>query len=142
MAVNVSMALNKGVRCIVLMKDGFVIKKDYGKYNPTNIYSDIIGVSKQALLLIRSYINSGDCAEEEFVIESSNSIFVGWLENLCATKLYQAEFAELLELLNSLPIRYRVVHNEKPLATQYLKSFKEESLKPKLSGLDLSVEEE
>lgn len=142
MAVNVSIALNKGVRCIVLMKDGYVIKRDYGKYESKNIYSDIIGVSKQAFLLVRGYLNSGDCKDEEFVIESSNSIFVGWFEKLCAKELYQTEFSELLELLNSLPIRYRIVHNEKPIAFQYLKGFNESSLKPKLSGLDLSIGEE
>ena len=142
MAVNVSVALNKGVRCITLMDNGYIVNKDFGKYNITNIYSNIIEVTKQALLLVRSYINSGKCKDDEFVFESSNSIFVGWFDKLYAKDIYQEEFSELLSLLNSLPIKYRIVHNEKPLASQYLKAFNEKDLKPKLSGLDLSVEEE
>ena len=59
MAVNVSVALNKGVRCITLMDNGYIVNKDFGKYNITNIYSNIIEVTKQALLLVRSYIYSG-----------------------------------------------------------------------------------
>lgn len=142
MAINVSIALNKGFRCITLMDSGYVVKKDFGKYEVKNIYSDIIGVTKQAILLVRSYINSGNCKDDEFVFESSNSIFVGWFDKLYAKDIYQNEFTELLTLLNSLPIRYRIVHNEKPLASQYLKTFNEQDLKPKLSGLDLSVEED
>lgn len=142
MAVNVSIAFNKGIRCITFMKDGYVIKKDYGKYPLVNTYSDIIGITKQALLQIKGYLNSTSCSDTEFVIECSNSIFVGWFDKLCAKEQYQTEFSELLELLNELPIRYRLVHKEKPSATQYLKYFSEEKIKSKLTGLDLTVEEE
>ena len=142
MAVNVSIAFNKGIRCITFMKNGFIIKKDYNKYTPEGTYIDIIDITKQALLLIRGYINTEGCEDDEFVIECSNSIFVSWFEKLYSKEQYQEKFSELLSLLNELPIRYRIIHKEKPLAYQYLKFFKPEILKTKLSGLDLSIGEE
>lgn len=141
MAVNVSVALNKGVRCVTFMQGGYITEKSYGKYEINGTYNDIIEVMTQTLLQVKKFINKANCTDNEFIIECSNSIFVGWCDKLYSKEQYQDKFSVFLNLLNELPIRYRFVYKEKPLAFKYIKDFKEDMLKPKLSGLNLEVED-
>ena len=143
MSVNVSIGIKKGVYCILLMNNGKLISKTINKFKDTetinSTYLSTIEAFNNAFRIVRNYLNT-DNSCKEFVFETSNSIFIKWIDNQYSKEMYQDKFIGVLTMLNELPIRYRLVYNQKPLAVNYIKDYKDEGIK--LSGLDIdSVEE-
>ena len=139
MSLVVSLAVKKGIASILLLQDGSVVSKEVYKIKSEvadGLYSQLINTFKNALLFSRGYIESNNI--EDVIFEVNNSAFKGWIDNQYSKEAYQKDFYNMWQVLQTIPITYRVIVSDKPKALLYCS----ESYikKPKLSGLDSLAE--
>lgn len=72
--------------------------------------------------------------DEIVVFEVSNNTFVQWIQCENSNKDYEEYFNNLLEELNTLPIRYTFVYSKNPVALRFIMEHKEEHV----GGMNLS----
>lgn len=120
-AIVVSIAVQKGVSAVVIMRDGRVVRRHIERValsdQRVSIYSNLIQVFSSSLRLLRNYLES-DSTCRDVIFEIYSSTFLKWLDSGVASGEYRGKFADSMELLQSLPIRYNFVHKE-PVAKMY-----------------------
>ena len=132
----VSTYIKRGILSILVIKNGQLQEKYVERIKDESIlesvYSSLIFGFTKALRVTRNYLERNDCSRVTF--EVSNSVFSKWLMNRYSKEAYQEDFAELLEIMEAIPMQYSVVVNSKPQASLYAEE-KYLTDKIKLGGL-------
>lgn len=138
--INVSVYAKRGIVSTLIMRNGKVedkyVTRIKDKGITDSIYRSTIYALKQGLKRLQGYLSEKEmsCADN-VVIEFNNSTVNSWITLGCSKDAYQAEFLDMLSILNSIPICYRFSVTTKPKAAMYAnEKFLEKS---KLSGLEV-----
>ena len=90
---------------------------------------------RRAVALTKGVLES--LREDEIVaFEVSNNTLVQWIQRECSNKDYEEYFNELLEELNTLPIRYTFVYAKVPTAMKFLVEAEDTQSSVELSGME------
>lgn len=136
--VLVSIAIKKNIVSVLIIEDGMikirVTEKIKDEKALESNYSSMIYAFIFALRYVRQYIQDNK-SNKDICFETSNSIFIKWVDNQYSKDAYQEEFMSAMKLLHELPIRYAFTYSVKPKAFAYAdeKYCKKESV----SGLNL-----
>lgn len=132
-----SIAVKQGLFAVALVDSGVIRVKEtkyisLDKENPT-IFDNLIEASKQAMVVLKGYVDEHP-EVEDVVFEFNNSVMKKWIDSMYSTAEYNKEFSELLELIDSIPVKFSYAVVKKPQATYFLD--KKYIKKVKVSGFD------
>ena len=136
----VSIAIKRNIVAIVIIENGMIKSRVTEKIKDekalSSNYSSMIYAFTIALRHVRQYIQSNKDSSRNICFETSNSIFIKWVDN----HAYQKDFEQALKLLQELPIKYAFTYAPRPKAIAYTdeKYCKKESV----SGLNLDEYDE
>ena len=118
----VSIAIKKNIVAIIIMENGMIKSKVTEKIKDSkaleSIYAGMIYAFILALRYVRQYIQDNK-ENRNICFETSNSIFVKWVDNQYSKEAYQEDFEQALKLLQELPIKYAFSYNPRPKALPY-----------------------
>lgn len=136
--VIVSIAIKKDIVAVLITENGtiktHVTEKIKDKNALESNYSSMIYAFVLALRYVRQYIQDNK-SSRDICFETSNSIFIKWVDNQYSKEAYQKEFMNALALLQELPIRYAFSYSAKPKAIVY--ADKKYCKKESVSGLNI-----
>lgn len=137
--VIVSIAIRKNIVAILIVEGGQIKKRIVERIKDVNAlessYASIIYAFTLALRHVRHYIQENN-SSRNICFETSNSIFIKWVDKQYSKDAYQESFIETLKLLQELPIRYAFSYSQKPMAFVY--AVDSYCKKEAVSGLDLN----
>lgn len=120
----VSIAVKKELYAISIFIGGKNVNNITSRIIDESIYSDkykrLLFAFTEALKIVRSYINISDSNDDEVIFEFSNSTVIGWFENGFSANMYADDFADVLDFINRIPMKYSFVFTKKPKAYMYL----------------------
>lgn len=140
----VSIAIKRNIVAIVIIENGMIKSRVTEKIKDekalSSNYSSMIYAFTIALRHVRQYIQSNKDSSRNVCFETSNSIFIKWVDNQYSKDAYQEDFEQALKLLQELPIKYAFTYAPRPKAIAYTeeKYCKKESV----SGLNLDEYDE
>lgn len=118
----VSFAVKRGIFTILVTENGMLKKRVTEKFKDKSIadstHRSTIHAFIMALRTVKNVMAS-ESGDYSICFETSNSIFVKWVDNQYAKDGYVEEFNEALNLLHELPILYNFTYNTKPMAVRY-----------------------
>lgn len=138
-SIIVSIAVKKNIVSVLIVEGGMMKVQITEKIKDEKVlesnYSSIIYAFILALRYVRQYVQDNK-DNRNVCFETSNSIFIKWVDNQYSKDAYQEEFMNAMKLLQELPIRYAFSYSAKPKAFAYAdeKYCKKEAV----SGLNLS----
>lgn len=132
-----SVAVKQGLFSMAIIDKGIVKVKEtkslvVDKEKPT-IFDNLIEASRQAMVKLKGYVDEHSDIEE-VVFEMNNSTIKKWIDSSYSTEDYNAEFSALLELMDSIPVKFLYAVVSKPQAVHFLD--KKYIKKSKVSGFD------
>lgn len=136
--ITVSCFSKKDLVAVTLMKNGVllgkVVSRITDKEKLTSNYLVLIECFSIALRNLRKFIEE-NTIDDEISFEFNNSTFIKWVNNGYSKVTYQKDFEKVYNTLQSIPLRYNLVMNAKPYASNFCK---EQYLdkKVKLSSLE------
>lgn len=136
--ITVSCFSKKDLIAVTLMKDGVLLNKSVSKITDSEKLSSnylvLIECFATALRNLRKHLEENK-SDDEISFEFNNSTFIKWVKNGYSKINYQQDFEKVYNTLQSIPLRYTLVMNTKPYASNFCK---EQYLdkKVRLSGLE------
>ncbi len=104
---------SKGLDVSAVYNSGRCVQKEVTKSESqdtkVDLYINLINSFKQGLKLLRNELSS-NLDDSCVVIETNNSVMKKWFERGYATIKYADKFFELLEVLDDMPVTYKVVY--------------------------------
>lgn len=118
-----SIATKQGILAVALVDNGIVKFKETkslisDKEKPT-VFDNLIETATYAMVKLKGYIEEHP-DEDSVVFEFNNSTFKKWIDAAYATSEYNESFSELLELMDTIPVKFSYAVVSKPQATCFL----------------------
>lgn len=137
----ISIAVKKDLYSIGIWDGGKLIQSKTDKIKDKDIFEDkykrmiyVIGYSAR---MIRNMLES-NITDDITTFEVSNSAIIKWFLSGIATDKYIDEFDNLLNTINSIPMKYNFLYSKKPKATIFLDE--KDIKKVELGGISSLVE--
>lgn len=121
--IKVSIATRKDIGAVFITLDGKQIGKRIDKIKDEHIltshYLTLIYTFSLSLRMLKQIIYNIPNEEIQVLFEVNNTTFIQWVQQGYSKDAYNDEFIQMMEELNSLPIRYKLIYQVRTFAYPY-----------------------